>query len=331
MFVLARNSMVLWMILGTSLNLIAQDSKLIDFQEHVQPILERRCLECHGPDEAKNDLRVDRVEDLLAYVEAGDLEASSLWTDYLTTEDPDMLMPPPTALEQGGLPVAELLVIKAWIEEGAEGQWLEEEAVGDEAAEAEPQGPTSVAAKLWALQGLFHPATVHFPVALLTVSALFVLLSFFNRANCEPVAFHCLWIGALGAIVACLAGWSYAVYRGYGAGVGFDLEASAIDRHRWAGVFVAVFAVLTVPLAASVRRTGGFGKRLIWLLASCILAFSVSLAGYQGGELTYGEDHYFNYYQKLFGTTTEPVTEPVNDPKTDPIESDQLEESLTPK
>jgi uncharacterized membrane protein len=277
----------------------SQDSGLVDFRKHVQPILESRCFECHGPADAKNGFRVDQSNDLLAYVEPGDAESSSLWTDYLVTDDPDMLMPPPTATGQGGLPIGELLVMKTWIEEGAQGQWSQDGA--NEISEAAAAGPSSTIGKIWAFQGLFHPASVHFPVALLSVSTLFVFLSFFNRATCEPVAFHCLWIGALGAVAACLAGWSYAVYRGYGTGVGFDLAASAIDRHRWAGVLVAVFAVLTVPLAMKIRREGGIGKRVVWFLASSIIAVGVSIAGYQGGELTYGEDHYRRYFEQLFG------------------------------
>ena len=326
----------------------AEQAGLVDFRQHIQPILEQHCLQCHGPSEAKNGLRVDELEDgLLAYIEPGDAAASSLWTDYLRSDDPDMIMPPPTATEPGGLPVAQLLLIKAWIDEGATGQWHSE--TGDEASEP-PAAPASNLARWWAFQGLFHPASVHFPVALLSVSALFVLLSFFNRQSCEPVAFHCLWIGALGAVVACVAGWSYAVYRGYGAGVGFDLAESAIDRHRWAGVFVAVFGMLTIPLAARVRRTGSLGGRLVWLFASLILAGVVSITGYQGGELTYGEDHYWNYYRQLFpaeqpasaeelpveqpaaeleteSTRTDSV--PAEPPAEQPVESDPTESPAT--
>lgn len=275
----------------------AQEDRLVDFQKHVQPILEQRCLSCHGPQEAKNDFRVDDRESLLGYVEPGDAAASTLWTDYLATKDAEMLMPPATATEPGGLPIGELLVIKSWIDEGAEGSW----AVSPGTAQPQPQQtlPTSDLAKWWAFQGLFHPATVHFPVALLTVSAVFVFFSFFNRSSCEPVAYHCLWMGALGAAVACAAGWSYAHYEGY-AGVSFDLRNSSIDRHRWAGIFVAVFAFLVIPLARSVRQTGSIKNRIVWLMASLVLAGGVSLAGYQGGELTYGEDHYMNYYRQLF-------------------------------
>jgi len=280
----------------------AQETRMVEFPKHVQPILEQRCLSCHGPKEAKNDFRVDDLDSLTGYLEPGDAAASTLWTDYLTTDDPEMLMPPATATEAGGLPIGELLVLKTWMDEGAIGSW---------ASTSEPQDSTVPAtetmgdlAKWWAFQGLFHPATVHFPVALLSVSALFVFFSFFQRDSCEPVAYHCLWIGALGAALACAAGWSYATYKGY-AGVSFDFENSGIDRHRWAGVFVAVFAFLVIPLARSVRQTGSLSNRIMWLIASVILALGVSLAGYQGGELTYGEDHYMKYYRQLFPETPE--------------------------
>jgi uncharacterized membrane protein len=288
-------SLVAWSIIVSWVG--AQEDRLVDFQKHVQPILEQRCLSCHGPQEAKNDFRVDDRESLVGYVQPGDAAASTLWTDYLATQDAEMLMPPASATEPGGLPIGELLVIKSWIDEGAEGSW----AVSPETAQPQPQQtlPTSDLAKWWAFQGLFHPATVHFPVALLTVSAIFVFFSFFNRSSCEPVAYHCLWMGALGAAVACAAGWSYAHYEGY-AGVSFDLRNSSIDRHRWAGIFVAVFAFLVIPLARSVRQSGSIKNRIVWLMASLILAGGVSLAGYQGGELTYGEDHYMNYYHQLF-------------------------------
>lgn len=276
----------------------AQEPSLVDFQQHIQPIFQQRCLNCHGPKDAKNDFRVDDRDSLTAYIEPGSPSTSSLWTDYLRSSDPEMLMPPASDTHPGGLSAGELLLVKAWIEEGAEGNWASEDA--QQAAQTTPVATASKAAKLWSFQGLFHPAMVHFPVALLSVSALFVLLSFVNRASCEPVAFHCLWIGALGAIAACLTGWSYAVYEGYGNNIGFDLAASALDRHRWAGVFVALFSLLTLPLAISVRRHGSFGKRLLWLLASCIVAGAVSITGYQGGELTYGEDHYMRYFEQLF-------------------------------
>ena len=99
---------------------LSQVGSLIDFARDVHPILSAKCLECHGPDEAKNDFRVDDEETFLAYVEPEDIESSSLWTDYLVTDDPDMRMPPPGDDSTKALTGAELAIIKLWIEEGAQ-------------------------------------------------------------------------------------------------------------------------------------------------------------------------------------------------------------------
>jgi uncharacterized membrane protein len=281
-----------------SLPVLAQEqTKLIDFQKHIQPILDGQCIGCHGPKEQKGGLRVDDLEGLRGYIEAGDVEGSTLWTDYLRSQDPDMLMPPPSGTHAGGLSNADLLFIKTWISEGAEGQW---QAVAEPPIDSKQVIPATSFGKVWAFQGVLHPAAVHLPIALLAVSSIFVFFSFFNRESCEPVAYHCLWIGALGAVAACATGWSYAVYEGYGTDFGFDLAKSEIDRHRWLGVFVAVFSVLMVPLARSVRLTYDINKKLIWMLAGLILLVAVSVTGFQGGELTYGEDHYAKYFKQLF-------------------------------
>ena len=50
---------------------------LIDFNRDVRPIFESNCLECHGPKDAKEGFRVDEKDTLLAYIEPGDLAASS--------------------------------------------------------------------------------------------------------------------------------------------------------------------------------------------------------------------------------------------------------------
>lgn len=274
---------------------LSQAGALIDYARDVQPILAAKCLKCHGPEEAKNDFRVDESESLLSYVEPGDVDASSLWSDYLVTDDPDMRMPPASAAVEEQLTGTELATIKLWIEEG--GKW---NAVAAEPTPAAPIENLNMAQRIWRFQGLFHPATTHFPIALLTVSAAFVLLSFMRPDTCEPVAFHCLWIGALGAIVASAAGWSYADHEGYGAGFSFDLQNSAIDRHRWLGIGVGVLSLILIPVALYVRRTEDFGMRFVWLLGSLLLMGAVGTVGYQGGELTYGEGHYEKEFVKYF-------------------------------
>ncbi len=144
-------------------------SAMIDFARDIQPIFEEKCLKCHGPDDAKNDFRIDQLDSVSSYVEAGDLESSSMWTDYLLTDDSDMLMPPATADTRGGLAGGQLAVIKLWIEEGAKWDWQTQASASDATdsveAPADP-GTASLPARVWTFQGLFHPASVHFPLAL---------------------------------------------------------------------------------------------------------------------------------------------------------------------
>lgn len=280
------------------------ETSIINFEDDIQPIFEANCLECHGPDDAKNGFRIDDPEWVLAYVEPGDVEGSSLWTDYLITDDPDFLMPPGSATKQAGLSGVELATVKLWIEEGAKWDWVKSEPAPSEGAEvAVSEGVAAtapLALRIWAFQGLFHPASVHFPIALLLVSSGFVFLSFFRREAFEPVAFHCLWIGALGAVASCVMGWAYASHEGYGSAFSFDLQNSSIDRHRWLGIAVAVVSVALIPVARGVRRSGSTNGRLVWSIGALALLGAVSITGYQGGELTYGEDHYEKEFNELF-------------------------------
>ncbi|QDU74695.1 Planctomycete cytochrome C [Bremerella volcania] len=299
-------------LLGISLSLtlssLVNADKLIDFRRDVQPVLEVRCLECHGPDKAKNDFRVDDPEMMSYYVEPGDLESSTLWSDYLITDDPELKMPPANSTHHEGMTAAELATIKLWIEEGAEHDW----SVPDTKTETEvveaatPVSELSMPYKVWLFQGLFHPAMTHLPVGLLSISLVFLVLSKFAGSSFESAAFHCLWVGALGACVACVSGWSYATHEGYGMSFSF---ASDIDRHRWLGVILAIGSLALIPVAyKAVKSEEGSGKmKLGWFLGALLVAMCVSIVGFQGGELVYGEGHYEKEFDHLFLTDNTPA------------------------
>ena len=273
---------------------------LINFDTDIRPILAAKCVKCHGDKRANNDFRVDEEDSLLSYIEAGeDAEESILWSDYLATDDVDLKMPP---AKQTQLTGSELATIKLWIEEGA--HWEDPQDTGDASAEsttdvANPK-TKSFFGKVWFFQGLFHPAAVHFPLGLLSASPLFLLLSFKFGDNFRSAAFHCLWLGALGAVVACVLGWSYAQYEGYGA-FGFDVINSPVDRHRWIGIFVAVLSLITVPVAKSAfTDPENNPKQKRWLMASLLIGLCVGATGYMGGELSYGNNHYEKEFRHLF-------------------------------
>ncbi len=265
---------------------------LIDFNRDVRPILEFSCLECHGPSDAKEGFRVDEKESLLSYVEPGDLSASTLWNDYLVTADEEMKMPPVS--KKKPLTGGELATIKLWIEEGA--VWSDPTSV----VAVAPLPPKSKIQRITAFIGLFHPAAVHFPVALLLISAVFLIASFFYRDAFESAAFHCLWIGAISACVSCLLGWFFAESEGYPNMPTFDFN-KGIERHRWTAIVLSALSITMIPIAMSARRrSGDYKRRLIWLGGACLLALLVSIAGHQGGELVYGEDLYTPAFNAIF-------------------------------
>jgi uncharacterized membrane protein/mono/diheme cytochrome c family protein len=267
---------------------------LIDFNRDVRPILESSCIECHGPKEAKEGFRVDEEDTLLSYVEPGDISASTLWADYLVTADEETKMPP--VGHNKPLTGAQLATIKLWIEEGA--KWDDPVIVA--AAAPLPIKSKSQFQRVTTFIGLFHPAAVHFPVALLLISAFFLVCSFVYRDAFEGAAFHCLWIGAISACVSCLLGWFFAESQGYSSMPTFDLS-KGIERHRWTAITLSALSIAIIPIALSARRNPDNRKRRItWLISASLLAVLVGIAGHQGGELVYGEDLYTPAFKAIF-------------------------------
>ena len=150
-----------------------------------------------------------------------------------------------------------------------------------------PAAPLSGGARLVRFAGRFHPSTVHFPIALIAVAALFEILGAARRDRTLTVA--AVWLAALGAsgaVAAAALGWSAAAFSTFPGDLAWILET-----HRWLGVGTAATAVLAATTGVlSLRRGGGwpFLFRLL-LLAATVL---VLVTGFFGGTLIYGFDHY---------------------------------------
>ncbi len=93
----------------------------VDFARDIEPILIKRCSECHGPDKQKSNLRLDsRAAAILAgksgerALVPGQPEASEL-LKRITATDPDDVMPPKGAR----LTDREVAALRQWIQEGA--------------------------------------------------------------------------------------------------------------------------------------------------------------------------------------------------------------------
>ncbi len=95
----------------------------VQFNRDVRPILSAHCFHCHGPDDAKReaDLRLDESEGIELAFEGG-LQKSTAW-GRITSNDPDIKMPPAEAHKD--LKPKQVETLKKWIAQGAEfeGHW----------------------------------------------------------------------------------------------------------------------------------------------------------------------------------------------------------------
>lgn len=289
------------------------------FRRDVMPIFQKRCQSCHGAEDAKADFRIDDRETVLGYIEPGDLGASSLWSDYLTA-DPDaqesQVMPP---ISEEPLTMAELATIRWWIEQGA--QWPESLGVPEDEGPKVRGVSGSWPERLWRFYGYFHPALVHFPIALLVVGAVAVPASLVFGRSADRFAAVCLWLGTLGAIAAAAAGWSFAELKGY------QLPFTPLDQfkdstffwHRWLGVSIAFLGAVLSYFALAGLREGARTSRIIWRVGLLGLAALVGVVGHQGGELVYGEKMFDEAFELLI-----PVPEPPKGGPAEPIGSGRV-------
>jgi len=139
-------------------------------------------------------------------------------------------------------------------------------------------GPT-----LWTFFGRFHPATVHFPIALFTVVAFLEFLQIVRRKPVLSSATLILTaVGLVLAVLATLMGWANASGKA---------AKDLIETHRWAGVWTTIVAAGVLGLVFKARTAQG------WIVQAArgslfLLMTLVSLTGHWGGQISFGETYY---------------------------------------
>ena len=271
---------------------LAQQESTVDFVKDIKPLFENYCIACHGPSK-KEDFRIDMRDNALDYVIPEDSESSDLYL-YMISEEEDELMPPADA--HNPLSPKQIVMVKTWIDEGAEwpddvGEWndipLPDAGKDAEAANAEQQRALNAV-------GSLHPAAVHLPIGLLLAAGLFAFLSLRGNFVMSDCAYYCLWLGALGAVAACVSGWFFSPMEGYGAQA---LDGSLLDQkdpmfmHRTSGIVCTICALILALFAASARNRDP-DDGTMWKLGLILLACGIGFVGHEGGELHYGENHY---------------------------------------
>lgn len=140
-------------------------------------------------------------------------------------------------------------------------------------------------AKLIDWLGKFHPATVHFPIGMLVGAGIAELLLMITKRHFFAIAGrYCLWVGALGAVVAAVLGWFFGGFHTVD-------EMWVMTTHRWLGTATALFSILILGIGERVARrpsVSRVGFRVVLFVGVAL----VSLTGFFGGSLIYGLNHF---------------------------------------
>lgn len=146
------------------------------------------------------------------------------------------------------------------------------------------QGP----GRLVRFLGKFHPALVHFPIALILAAALAELLFLRRRLQLfSDAARFCIGVGAVMALIAAGLGWAAGHFANYPR----ELEG-ILDTHRWLGTSTALLATFTASLSELRFRKGVLWVSTAFRISLFLTALLVPLTGYFGATLIYGLDHY---------------------------------------
>ena len=143
---------------------------------------------------------------------------------------------------------------------------------GHDAEQVESEGITG------ALKSL-HPATVHFPIALLLMAALTELFVMARRTPEREAAVKIMtYGGAAGAVGAALFGWIH-------TGLWFGGD-TVMQLHRWNGMLIAALGLAAAWIAYRNPQS-----RIVLRLTLFLLAALLIVQGYMGGELAHGLNH----------------------------------------
>jgi uncharacterized membrane protein len=312
-----RKLFVISFAISACLASVSIGQEKVDFVKTIQPIFEQHCVVCHGPveqEDEENDFRIDDREDALDFIGEDGAEDSDLF-QLMVSEEEEELMPPP---EHSKLTPAQLASVKTWIDEGAdwpEGIELVDKSKKDENAADSPKSVDSEdeAAKkadkkteqIFNAIGSLHTAAIHLPIGLLLASGLFAFFSLRGNFVMSDCAYYCLWLGTLGAIVACVTGWWYSPMEHRGDVTQFaDLldQTQDIFWHRTGGLVVTAAALLLALFAAGARNRDP-DDGMLWKLGLILLAGGIGWVGHTGGELAY-PNHYKDLnavYQSVIG------------------------------
>jgi len=128
-----------------------------------------------------------------------------------------------------------------------------------------------------------HPAIVHFPIALLTIAALFAVLSLFSKKDLfKQVAFWNLLIGVIAGAVAVLTGLMEERDL-----VHTNAIHQVLEKHEFNGFAILIFSFALLTWIWVRKNKVGKGEYLNWVIGLVFLTASVFYQGYLGGKMVF--------------------------------------------
>lgn len=156
---------------------------------------------------------------------------------------------------------------------------------GEDGMMSHGQRPTTFTGRLIAWLGVWHPAVIHFPIALLLTAAFLELAAAIWRRPIYATSNKILLaVATLGAFAAAPLGWA-------SAGLPASDDETALVLHRWIGTALPFLILLIWWLKkpaedAAVRASSRLFDTVLALTVIVILAQS-----YLGAEVTHGAGH----------------------------------------
>ena len=302
------------MVCLPAISLAQENPEPILFDRDIKPILQKHCYVCHSEDgDEDNDPILTDKKETMEHIAKGESKKSKFY-QVLISEGDDQMPPVDNDYDVQMLSPDQIAMFKRWIDEGA--LWSGEKPPEKPLPKKKDINEESIWLHLWHAVGPFHMAVVHFPVALLIVSALFAIGALRGSYVAGDVAYYCLWLGALSAIAAVALGWSYTM-QGDAAHAWDDFEKikDTSNRYFWhglGGIAVAVLSlILAIMASVSRRRDADDNGGSAWKIGTFVVAGLVGWVGHEGGELVNSNlyDPVWEFVDRVKGDADEKETD----------------------
>jgi uncharacterized membrane protein len=145
--------------------------------------------------------------------------------------------------------------------------------------------PTTFSGRLLRWLGGWHPAAVHFPVALFLTVAFLEAMALLRRKPIYTASNKLLLaIATLGAFVAAPLGW-------INAGLPAADDETALTLHRWVGTALPFLLLVVWRLKPNAEAAAAGRNGPLYAIALSVVAAAILAQAYLGAEVTHGAEH----------------------------------------